>query len=126
MGYRSEVAFCLRVKNPDEFKALMIIKDDSVLNQMLENMVLVDGEFHFYGNSWKWYGDCDRTFHELLSMAEDYDEDFACKFSRIGEESDDVVEEAHGNDGWDLEYPYTIRSLELGCDFDNHPKLKES
>ena len=126
MGYRSEVSFCLVVKNPEVFKGLMVVKDEPILNQFLENMVLVSGEFHFYSSHWKWYSESEKAFLDLVHMAEDYDEEFACKIARVGEESDDVTDEEFGDAGWDLKYPYTVRSLELGCDFDNYPKLKES
>jgi hypothetical protein len=125
MGYRSEVSFCLKVKDPEKFKGLMLIKDDPIINEFLENMVLVGGEFYFYSQHWKWYPDSEKAFLNLLNMAEDYDEEFACKFARIGEESDDIEDQAFGDDGWDLEYPHTVRSLELGCDFDKYTRVKE-
>ena len=124
MGYRSEVSFCLQVKNPEEFKGLMLVKDDPIINQFLENMVLINGEFHFYSSHWKWYSESEKAFSDLVNMAEEYDDEFACKFARIGEESDDVEDTAFGNAGWDLEYPYTTRSLELGCEFDKHERIK--
>lgn len=126
MGYRSEVSFNLVVKKPEEFKGLMLIRDDPILNEFLEHMVLVGGEFHFYHNHWKWYPDSEKAFLDLLNMAEDYDDEFACKFARIGEEADDTDEQAFGDNGWDLEYPYTVRSLELGCEFDKHERMKVS
>jgi hypothetical protein len=125
MGYRSEVSFCLRVKEPEVFAGLMKAKDEQILNEFLENMVLVNGEFHFYSNHWKWYDESESAFMDLMNMAEDYDEDFACRFARIGEETDDTVEHAFGDAGWDLDYPHTVRTVEIGVDFDKHPPIRE-
>ena len=119
MGYRSEVSFCLQVKNPEVFIGLMKVKDDEMLNAFLANMYLVEGSIHFYADSWKWYPDSEKTFSELMNMAEKYDEDFACKFARIGEETDDTEDQAFGEGGWDLEFPYTVRQLEVGFDCSN-------
>ena len=41
----------------------------------------------FTHNFWKWYEDSEKTFNDLMNMAESYDENFACKFVRIGEEA---------------------------------------
>jgi len=38
MGYRSEVAFCLRVKEPEKFIALAKIDANDTLKEMLNNM----------------------------------------------------------------------------------------
>lgn len=118
MGYRSEVAFCLKVKEPEKFIALAKLKADDVLKEMLDNMYYVPDEdvtyILFTHTYWKWYEESERAFHSLLTMAENYDEDFACRFARSGENLDDVEEEAHGEMGWDLYYPYVVRAVEIG------------
>ena len=119
MGYRSEVSICLQVKNPKVFIGLMKVKDDEVLNAFLTHMYLVEGSIHFYADSWKWYPPSEKAFSELMNMAEKYDEDFACKFARIGEEVDDTEEQSFGERGWDLEFPYTVRQLEVGFNGSN-------
>jgi hypothetical protein len=119
MGYRSEVAFCLRVKEPEQFIALTRVNAEDALKEMLDNMYYMEGADEvdyilFTHNYWKWYGDSEKAFAELMGLAENYDEDFACKFARVGENADDIEEEAFGEDGWDLEYPYVVRTLEVG------------
>ena len=119
MGYRSEVAFCLRVKEPEQFVALARVNAEDALKEMLDNMYYIEGEgdltyILFTHNYWKWYGDSEKAFAGLMEMAKNYDEDFACKFARVGEETNDMEEEAFGDDGWDLEYPYVVRTLEVG------------
>lgn len=118
MGYRSEVAFCLRVKEPEKFIALAKLKADDTLKEMLDNMYYMnDGGTQcilFQHNYWKWYDDSERAFHSLLSMAENYDEEFACRFARSGENLDDAEQEVYGEGGWDLDYPYVVRAIEIG------------
>ena len=60
-----------------------------------------------------------------MNMAEEYDPDFACRFARIGEEADDLIEESFGECGWDLDYPYVVRLVEVGFDPDTAKKLIE-
>jgi len=126
MGYRSEAAFCLQVKKPQEFIALLKLKDDEVINDMMQFMYLDEqGRIHFYHEHWKWYKDSDTALGEIMEMAENYDDDFAGRFARYGEETDDNEEDAWGNDGWDLDYPYVVRSLELGFNPKTTKKLLE-
>lgn len=117
MGYRSEVAFCLRIKEPEKFIALTKLKADDTLKEMLDNMYYINDAgtrcILFQHNYWKWYDESERAFHSLLSMAEDYDEDFACRFARSGENLDDAEQEVYG-EGWDLGYPYVVRVIEIG------------
>jgi hypothetical protein len=119
MGYRSEVAFCLRVKEPEQFVALARVNAEDALKEMLDNMYYIEGEgdltyILFTHNYWKWYEDSERAFKRLVELAENYDDEFACRFARSGEEASDIEEEAYGDCGWDLEYPYVVRQLELG------------
>ena len=122
MGYRSEVAFCLRVKEPEKFIALAKIDADDTLTEMLDNMYYYEDKegdktkyILFVNNYWKWYEESQRAFHNLMKLAENYDDDFACKFARQGDNLDDVEEESFGENGWDLSYPYVVRGLELGA-----------
>ena len=119
MGYRSEVAFCLRVKEPEQFVALTRVNAEDALKEMLDNMYYYEDHkkikyILFTHNYWKWYDDSEKAFAELMELAENYDENFACRFARVGENADDIEEEAFGDDGWDLEYPYVVRTLEVG------------
>jgi hypothetical protein len=119
MGYRSEAAFCLQVKEPEKFVSLMKLKADDTLKEMLDNMYYFEDHqkrkyIMFKHSYWKWYNESDKAFAEILNMAEAYDEEFACRFARSGENLDDVEEEAHGEMGWDLYYPYVVRAVEIG------------
>jgi hypothetical protein len=107
------------VKEPEKFIALAKINANDVLKEMLDNMYYIDGAgdikyILFTHNYWKWYEDCEQTFARLMEMAENYDEDFACRFARVGEETNDLEEEAFGEDGWELEFPCVMRGLDLG------------
>ena len=128
MGYRSEVAFCLQVKEPDKFIALARIDADDALKEMIDNMYYVEDHqktkyILFKHNYWKWYADSESAFNKLMELAENYDEEFACRFARSGENLDDVEEEAHGDNGWDLEYPYVVRMVECGVLNDDLTKI---
>jgi hypothetical protein len=121
MGYRSEVAFCLKVKEPEKFVAVAKIDADDTLTEMLDNMYYYEDKedktkyILFTNNYWKWYDESERAFARLMELAENYDDDFACKFVRQGEHLDDAEEEAFGENGWSLSYPYIIRGVELGA-----------
>lgn len=131
MGYRSEVAFCLRVKEPEQFVALAKVNAEDALKEMLDNMYYIEGEgdltyILFTHNYWKWYEDSEKAFAELMELAENYDKDFACRFARSGENVEDIQEEAFGEDAWDLEYPYVVKTLETGTlDDDLTPVIKK-
>lgn len=119
MGYRSEVAFCLRVKEPEKFIALVKVNANDVIKEMLDNMYYFDdglgGKLIMFKHGyWKWYDDSEQAFGDLIEMARHYDEEFACRFARSGENVEDIQEEAFGDEGWDLEYPYVVKTLEVG------------
>jgi len=115
MGYRSVVSFCLKVKEPEKFVALARLKEDRVIQEILEHMYYDDeGLLHFHADYWKWYDESESAMSELMCMAEDYDEDFCCRFARVGENTEDIEETTYGDDGWDLEYPYVVRTVESG------------
>lgn len=125
MGYRSDVSFCLRVKEPEQFVALMKLKEDPVIKEFLTCMWLNEDLLHFHHPHWKWYPDSEKAFGDLMNMAGEYDPDFACRLARVGEEINDLIEEAFGEDGWDLEFPYVVRHLEVGFDPQYAKKLME-
>ncbi len=131
MGYRSEIAFYLRVKEPEKFIALAKIDANDTLKEMLNNMYYYEDHqkikyILFKHSHWKWYDDSERAFNDLMEMAENYDEEFACRFARIGEEISDIEEDAYGNDGWDLEYPYVTAEVSTGvADEDLKPIIEK-
>jgi hypothetical protein len=107
------------VKEPEQFVALTRVNAEDALKEMLDNMYYYEDHekikyILFTHNYWKWYDDSEKAFAELMELAKNYDKDFACKFARVGENADDIEEEAFGDDGWDLEYPYVVRMLEVG------------
>jgi hypothetical protein len=107
------------VKEPEQFIALARVNAEDALKEMLDNMYYIEGEgdltyILFTHNYWKWYEDSEKALAGLMEMAENYDEDFACRFARVGEETNDLEEEAFGDDGWDLEFPCVMRGLDLG------------
>ena len=125
MGYRSEVGFCLQVKEPDKFVALLKVKANDVIKEMMQYMYLEEGLIHFYHDYWKWYDESEKAMDDIMEMAEAYDNEYAGKFARHGEETADVEEDAWGEDGWELEYPYTITRLELGFNPNKAKKILE-
>ena len=125
MGYRSEVGFCLQVNEPEKFVALLKLKTDNVIREMMQFMYLEEGLIHFYHDHWKWYDDSQKAMDDIMEMAEAYDENYSGRFARHGEESNDVEEDAFGEDGWDLEYPYTVTTLELGFNPNTAKKILE-
>lgn len=138
MGYRSQVGFYIEfTKDPEEFIALMKLDGRDMFKQFLEYMYIENypavvkeeniavGGVHFYHDSWKWYEDCRVGFTDLLQLAEDFDEGFKAKFVRVGEESDDVEEDWFNDDGYDLEYPYVVRTVETAMDLSKLKKVME-
>ena len=135
MGYRSEIAFALRTVKPIEglYAVLKIAEyDKEDTGQPFAGRKEVDGAFKdivgrmrvykskntikFYADQWKWYGDCQAAFEYIIHLATNYDNDMACRFVRIGEQSDDTEEESYG-EGWDLDYPCVIRRIEIDNGF---------
>jgi hypothetical protein len=136
MGYRSEVGFCIQfVKDPEEFVALMKVDGRDIFKEFLQYMYIERypirakqapvGCVHFFHSYWKWYDDSTTGLHDLIAMAEDYDEDFKAKFVRIGEESDDVEEEWFNDDNYELEYPYMVRRVETGINLEKLKKVED-
>ena len=124
MGYRSYVGFCLSVKQPESFVALLKIEGNEVINEFLNNMWLdSDGLLHFEADSWKWYEESESALTRVMNLAEDYDDGYAGKYARVGEETDDVHEDAWGDDGWGLEYPYVISTIERGFSKEHSKKV---
>ena len=138
MGYRSEVGFCIEfTKDPEEFIALMKVDGREIFKDFLQYMYIEElpkptpeeevpfGYLHFYHNHWKWYEDSVTGLHDLINMAEDFDENFKAKFVRIGEEADDSEEEWFNDDNYELEYPYMVRAVEMSVKLENLKKASE-
>ena len=130
MGYRSDVSFCIQIKDVEEFVALMKVDNREMFRDFMRYMWIEDfiddngrGRLHFHCSGWKWYDESEKAFTEIMNMAENYDKDFACRFARFGEEMDDTVEEGFGEQAWDLEYPYVDRVIETGIDMETAVKI---
>lgn len=133
MGYRSKVAFCIDfTKSPSQFIALMKVDGRDLFNEFMEYMFIEEspdgscGCIHFRHNYWKWYDESQSAFSDLIEMAGNYDPDYKAKFARVGEEPDDTEEEWHNDDGYELDYPYVVRTVESGIDLDKLKKVKVS
>ena len=136
MGYRSQVGFCIEfTKDPEEFIALMRVDGRDIFKDFLRFMYVQDYETkvedgaygcaHFYHDHWKWYEDSVTGLHELINMAEDFDENYKAKFVRIGEETDDNEEEWFNDPNYELEYPYMVRNVETGFALDKLKRVEE-
>jgi hypothetical protein len=58
------------VKEPEQFVALMKLKENRVIKEFLEFMWLNGDLLHFHHYHWKWYGDSEIAFGDLKNMAE--------------------------------------------------------
>jgi hypothetical protein len=135
MGYRSDIAFAIQTEKPIEgLHAILKIAEftrdttEPFTNTQEVNDAFKDIVSHlrvhkdknlmtFYVTQWKWYSDCQCAHGFLMDLAGNYDNDFCAKFVRIGETADDVEEDAWGDAGWDLDYPYVVRRIELDDTF---------
>lgn len=135
MGYRSDVAFAIKTEKPIDglYALLKIVEPDDeeqFSSQSMDEVIDTYKEIvsrlrvyksknmiTFYASHWKWYSDCQSAYGFILDVATNYDNDVAVRFARIGESTDDIEEDAHGDYGWDLDYPYVVRSLEMDDEF---------
>jgi hypothetical protein len=106
------------VKEPEKFIALAKIDANDTLKEMLGNMYYYEDHqkikyILFKHNYWKWYEESQRAFADLMEMAENYDENFACRFARVGDDITDIEDQEFGED-CDLEYPYVTAEVSTG------------
>ena len=138
MGYRSQVGFFIEfTKDPEEFIALMKLDGREIFKDFLRFMYVENypepaqeedepiGGVHFFHEHWKWYGESEIGFTELLQVAENFDKNFKAKFARTGEESDDITEDWFNDDHYELEYPYVVRAVETGMNLSKLKKVEE-
>lgn len=134
MGYRSDIAFAIETnKSVDELYAVLKLAlpnkpsnepftrtEDviSAFQDIVRRMRVYrdDNRITFYASQWKWYGDCEQAYKHIIEVCENYDTDIAMRFVRLGESSDDCDEETVGN-GWEIDYPQFVRSIELSEQF---------
>jgi hypothetical protein len=135
MGYRSDIAFAIKTEKPIEglYAVLKIAEPDKPTTAPFTTSKEVISAFSeivglmrvfksrnmltFYGQQWKWYGDCQDAYAHITELAQNYDNDVTIKFAKVGEELNDVEEEGIGEYWYDLDYPYVSRSLVIDEDF---------
>lgn len=135
MGYRSDIAFAIKTEKPIEglYAILKIAEPDKETTTPFTNKVEVKGAFSeivgcmrvfkerkmitFYGQQWKWYGDCQDAYNHITELAQNYDEEVNVKFAKVGEELEDIEESGIGEYWYDLDFPYVSRSLVIDDDF---------
>ena len=135
MGYRSDVAYCIRFECDDNtrrdhtfytFLAEAKARPDTALCFTADGHWQVEVDeakrrLTFAASNVKWYED---TFEEvkchmaLLELARDYEKDkmfhagesaISCKFARIGEEVEDIEE--WSTEGYCYDEPYVTRQI---------------
>jgi hypothetical protein len=119
MGYRSDVSFCIQIKEVEEFVALMKVDGRDIFKDFMRYMVIEDykdnngrGRLYFHHDHWKWYEESVNGLTDLLDMADNFDNDYKAKLARVGEESDDNEEEYYNDDDYELEEPRVVRYIE--------------
>lgn len=135
MGYRSDIAFAIKTEKPIEglyaiLKMAEPVRDvtkpfttkQEVISAFSEivSLMRVFRErkmITFYANQWKWYGDCQDAYIQITEIAQNYDNEVAIKFAKVGEELDDIEEDGVGEYWYDIEFPCISRSLVIDEDF---------
>jgi hypothetical protein len=123
MGYRSEVAYVIRFANKemrDLFVSLQRAKADPHINEALNELVEVENcLLGYHADHVKWYEGYEgvKAHETLLSDSIDMfnqDEDIVgWRFVRLGEESDDNIQEENGNSDDLYEYVDWYRGMNL-------------
>lgn len=124
MGYRSDVAYVINFKDKElrnEFVVLVKTHGGNLMEALNECMFPEcaegDAQINFYAEDVKWYESYTdvKSHHDLMDKALDwFEEGVGIKFIRIGEESNDIVEEESGDTDYvpyDSFYPITTLEL---------------
>jgi hypothetical protein len=127
MGYRSDVSFCIQIKDVEEFVALIKVDGRDMFKYFMQYMWIADykddngrGRLHFHHDHWKWYEDSQAGLQDLLDMADNFDNDYKAKLARVGEEYDDHEEEWWNDDDYELDCPQVVRYIHAGFDKDKY------
>jgi hypothetical protein len=123
MGYRSEVAYVIRFKDKamrELFVSLQRAKADHHINEALNELAEIeDCLLGYHADHVKWYEGYEgvKAHETLLSDSIDMfnqDEDIVgWRFVRLGEESDDNIQEENGNSDELYEYVDWYRGMNL-------------
>jgi hypothetical protein len=124
MGYRSEVAVVIAFKDEaqrDTFLALQLAKKDDDINEALKEVKKLEtNKLFYYASDVKWYESYDfvkAVTNLYLEAVELYGNDGAgYRFTRIGEEVEDIEisEDGDYDDLWD--YTSINRSIDVDVD----------
>lgn len=110
MGYRSDVTYiieCASTEEKEKFVALAMLNDTykqalDECKHVKDNTPYLIGEF----SDVKWYEDFEdvQCHMKLLQHIDELDDkNVNARFVRIGEETDDIEDNAYGPNGWDVE-----------------------
>jgi hypothetical protein len=123
MGYRSEVAYVIRFANKEMrelFVSLQRAKADPHINEALNELAEVeDCLLGYHADHVKWYDGYEevKAHHTLMSDSIDMfneDEDIVgWRFVRLGEETEDNIQEEAGNSDELYEYVDWYRGMNL-------------
>jgi hypothetical protein len=123
MGYRSEVAYVIRFKDRamrELFVSMQRAKADKHINEALSELVEVeDCLLGYHADHVKWYDGYDGVkahetlMHDSINMFNQDEDIVGWRFVRLGEESDDNVQEEDGNSDELYEYVDWHKSMSL-------------
>ena len=127
MGYRSEVAYVIKFDKPEDREAyinMMIVANNEHTTQALKELSkLEDDKLFFHADDVKWYDGYEdvKAHTQIYIQAVELFEGAGYRFTRIGEEMEDIEIEEDGDydDLWD--YTSINRSIDVCVDDD---KLK--
>ena len=122
MGYRSDVAYVVKFKDTEDREAfinlLIVAKDEHITQALKELSKLEDDKLFFHATDVKWYdGYPDVKAHtQIYLQAVELFEGAGYRFTRIGEELEDIEIEGDGDydDLW--EYTSVNRSIDVVVD----------
>jgi hypothetical protein len=129
MGYRSEVAYVIRFRDVplrNQFVNLILAKQDKLLLEALNHCEVAKDTptINFYASSWKWYDSYPvvQAHHRLMAWAKElYEDDADWRFTRIGEEADDIQNDSSGGDLDDYEDSYPVTTITTSFNQDYTP-----
>jgi hypothetical protein len=123
MGYRSEVAYVILFKDKamrELFVSMQRAKADKHINEALNELVEVeDCLLGYHADHVKWYDGYEGVkahetlMHDSIDMFNQDEDIVGWRFVRLGEESDDNVQEEDGNSDELYEYVDWHKSMSL-------------
>lgn len=119
MGYRSEVAYVIKFKDSEDREAyinlLLVAKDEHTTQALKELSKLEDNKLFFHATDVKWYDSYPdvKAHTQIYLQAVELFEEAGYRYTRIGEELEDIEIEEDGDydDLWD--YTSINRSIDV-------------